>query len=79
MLSGPQGADGRGTGGALVRMGSPEEAAQALAGVNAWAASTGTGNGSFTTLVKYADNAEERARCSTMLAASALHLSYTAL
>ena len=59
VLSGP---DGHSSAGALVRMGSPEEAAQAIAGVNAWAASTGVGNGTFTLSVKYADSPEERAR-----------------
>lgn len=62
ILPGPAGSGGQGSGGALVRMGSPEEAAQAMAGVNAWAASTGTSNGTFPLSVKYADTAEEKAR-----------------
>ena len=63
VLPGPPGPEGHSSAGALVRMGSSEEAAQAIAGVNAWAASTGTGNGTFPLSVKYADSPEERARC----------------
>ncbi len=63
VLPGPPGSEGNSSAGALVRMGSSEEAAQAIAGVNAWAASTGTGNGTFPLSVKYADSPEERARC----------------
>ena len=63
VLPGPPGSENQSSAGALVRMGSPEEAAQAIAGVNVWAASTGTGNGTFPLSVKYADSPEERARC----------------
>ena len=63
VLPGPPGSEGHSSAGALVRMGSSEEAAQAIAGVNAWAASTGTGNGTFPLSVKYADSPEERQRC----------------
>ena len=62
VLPGPPGSEGSASAGALVRMGSSEEAAKAIAGVNAWAASTGTGNGTFPLSVKYADSPEERAR-----------------
>ena len=62
VLPGPPGSEGHSSAGALVRMGSSEEAARAIAGVNAWAAATGTGNGTFPLSVKYADSPEERAR-----------------
>ena len=63
VLPGPLGSEGHNSAGALVRMGSSEEAAQAINGVNAWALSTGMGNGTFPLSVKYADSPEERARC----------------
>ena len=49
--------------GALVRLSSAEEAGRAIEAVNSWAASSGTGFGSFPILVRYADTAEEKARC----------------
>ncbi len=49
-------------GGALVRLCSAEEAEKAIEGINTWAATTGTGTGTFPILVRFADSPEEKAR-----------------
>ena len=46
-----------------MRLSSAEEAGRAIEAVNSWAASSGTGFGSFPILVRYADTPEEKARC----------------